>query len=372
MAPRKGKSNNRKALSLVQRRKELLAGAVRSKAVADKERHKKKTERLAVARRASARLYDRPELRTLLVGEGDFSFTRALVRRWDAARAARGEAVAAAEDLVGFNVVATCLDSKEELQAKYPGVGEVVREIKGHGVTVHTGIDATKLLDSKRVVRSLSEMVGPRRGGGGGGDDDEEEEEEEQGEEALTKLGFDLIVFNFPHLGCGVRDKEEHAKEHRVMLQRFFASACALLAPRGQIHVTVKTGEPYDSWRVPGLATETGLLKVHSIMPFDPDNFDGYAHRRTLGAPEKDLPANADVQGEAKGAQTVVLVATTPADKSRKPAPKPKDAQKLRGLKGKELRRKLAVQGRNRLDSDEEEGDFEVKSSKKPDILARR
>jgi hypothetical protein len=30
------------------------------------------------------------------------------------------------------------------------------------------------------------------------------------------------------------------------------------------------------------------------------------------------------------------------------------------------------VQGRNRLDSDDDEEDFQIKSSKKPDILARR
>ena len=70
---------------------------------------------------------------------------------------------------------------------------------------------------------------------------------------------FDRIVFNFPHLGCGVSDKAQSVKLHQDFLTRFLESAHTVLAGDGQLHITVKKGEPYDLWGVPKLAVGSGV-----------------------------------------------------------------------------------------------------------------
>ncbi|KAJ2729656.1 hypothetical protein IW152_005534 [Coemansia sp. BCRC 34962] len=50
----------------------------------------------------------------------------------------------------------------------------------------------------------------------------------------------------------------------------------------GQIHVTLKSGLPYDQWNIKRLAKECGLIS-HTTHPFELDAFPGYEHRRTLG-----------------------------------------------------------------------------------------
>ncbi|KAJ2878322.1 hypothetical protein H4R27_005867 [Coemansia aciculifera] len=50
----------------------------------------------------------------------------------------------------------------------------------------------------------------------------------------------------------------------------------------GQIHVTLKSGLPYDQWNIKRLAKECGLIS-HTTYPFELDAFPGYEHRRTLG-----------------------------------------------------------------------------------------
>jgi len=312
----KSRPNTIKRHSLMKRRK-VLMGKDRQRQ-ADKARAKRKEElvkaekKKAYASGLALRMY-RPELRTLLVGEGNFSFTRALIRKWEATRVEEegGAPVDSVEDLVGFRVVATCLDSKVELLEKYPDVADIVREIKGHGATVHTGIDATKLLSSKRIVKSLTELCEDPNDGYSDDDDERRAERED--------IGFDRIIFNFPHIGCGISDTKENNRVHREMITAFFKSAHSVLADQGQVHVTVKVGEPYESWRVPALAIETGLLKVHSAVPFDPTIHDGYVHRRTVGAPARPLPANVDVDSDKTASRTLIFVkADAPSRKQQK------------------------------------------------------
>lgn len=66
------------------------------------------------------------------------------------------------------------------------------------------------------------------------------------------------------------------------MLLGFLESAKQLLTTSGEIHVTLKTGEPYDSWNVKKLAKTSGLF-CKTTLPFDPNMYSGYSHRRTLG-----------------------------------------------------------------------------------------
>mmetsp|Transcript_73831 Transcript_73831/g.146811 ORF Transcript_73831/g.146811 Transcript_73831/m.146811 type:complete len:108 (-) Transcript_73831:117-440(-) len=59
-------------------------------------------------------------------------------------------------------------------------------------------------------------------------------------------------------------------------------AAQQLLAPGGQLHITLKRGEPYDSWSAVSIAKMCGLRVLH-CSPFLPNTFPGYAHRRTIG-----------------------------------------------------------------------------------------
>jgi hypothetical protein len=57
-----------------------------------------------------------------------------------------------------------------------------------------------------------------------------------------------------------------------------------------ELHLTMKQGEPYDSWDVPGLVREAnkepGLayrLQPLRKFAFEPEKFKGYSHQRTFG-----------------------------------------------------------------------------------------
>jgi 25S rRNA (uracil2634-N3)-methyltransferase len=117
--------------------------------------------------------------RILLIGEGNFSFARALVcNPPDIPASSCGSASTSASATLEFlppaNVVATAFDTEEECYEKYPEAAEIVREIKEKGSKVIFGVDATNL-------HKCSALKGRR---------------------------FDRVVFNFPHTGKGIADQE--------------------------------------------------------------------------------------------------------------------------------------------------------------------
>lgn len=67
--------------------------------------------------------------RILLVGEGDFSFTRSLLRLLG----------------TGANLVATSYDSREVAHQKYASAADIEKELLASGVVVKYGVDATRL-----------------------------------------------------------------------------------------------------------------------------------------------------------------------------------------------------------------------------------
>lgn len=93
----------------------------------------------------------------LLIGEGNFSFARALALH----------PPPELEFLPASNIIATAYDSEEECYAKYPEAKEIVGALREKGVIVLFRVDATKL-----------EKVS-----------------------ALKERTFDRIVWNFPHAG---------------------------------------------------------------------------------------------------------------------------------------------------------------------------
>jgi 25S rRNA (uracil2634-N3)-methyltransferase len=230
----------------------------------------------------------------LLVGEGDFSFTKSLAIEHGCA-----------------NVTASSFDSEEEVRRKYPNFAAVEEELNGltPPVPLHFGIDATKLGSYK----------GLRVEGNGEGDNGVKEGQ-----------GWDTIAFMFPHTGGLSTDVNRQVRANQALLVGFFnacldASSSASLSsststptsknlkpnettkdqpkdakppskpprkPRapflksgGKIIVTLFEGEPYTLWNIRDLARHAGL-KVLESWRFDAGEYPGYAHVRTLGAIE--------------------------------------------------------------------------------------
>jgi|SRR5882762_4201115 len=99
----------------------------------------------------------KPTDRILLIGEGNFSFARALTLN----------APASLENLPPSNITATAYDAEEDCYMKYPEAQVIVQGLREKGVEVLFNVDATKL-----------EKVS-----------------------ALKGRKWDRIMWNFPHAG---------------------------------------------------------------------------------------------------------------------------------------------------------------------------
>ena len=265
-------------------------------AVGERRENAKRSER----RRQNARVPYTAHDKILLVGEGNFSFARALVRLLFADQPNRSS--------LRGDIVATAYDSLEEVHSKYPQAKEVIEEVELHGVSVLGEVDATKLEEHKGLKEAVDCMLG---GDPSGGD--------------VASRGFDRIVFNFPHTGCGVKDTLRNIRIHQELLTGYFRSATNLLRVslgenlrRPQIHVTIKTGEPYASWQVARLARQTGLLQLLTTIDFVPEKYPGYEHRRTRGA--YIVPKNEE------SSATTTTTTTTTSDAGDDSAPKARRA----------------------------------------------
>lgn len=196
--------------------------------------------------------------RILLVGEGNFTFARALCKHLGS----------------GDGVYASCFDSETELKRKYADAGKIRKEIEESlGGTILTGVDGTRL-------HKVKEFRG----------------------------AFRKIVFNFPHMGTGEKDVEKNIAQHRQLMASFFSSAVKCLDPKhdSAIHVALKTGEPYKSWKIVQTARAAAPeLDLSTAIPFMPTAWEGYAHRRTAGF--SDLHSPASCEELSKGAKVYVF-----------------------------------------------------------------
>jgi len=174
------------------------------------------------------------EDRILLIGEGDFSFARSIVEHHGCCE-----------------VTATCLDSEEELCRKYHPQGEEnAQYLVKEGQAVLYGVDATKLDHNKQ----------------------------------LKKAGWqwDVILFNFPHVGGKTKDVNRQVRFNQELLVSFFKASLPLLSDSGTIVVTLFEAEPYTLWNIRDLARHSGL-DVQRSFKFMAEAYPGYSHARTLG-----------------------------------------------------------------------------------------
>ncbi|KAK5702146.1 hypothetical protein LTR17_022573 [Elasticomyces elasticus] len=194
------------------------------------------------------------EDRILLIGEGDFSFAKSLV-----------------DHHACYQVVATCYDSQEALYEKYePQAEQHTKYLEESGQTVLYGINATALDRTKKLVN-----LGPQ---------------------------WDVIIFNFPHVGGKSKDVNRQVRFNQELLVSFFKAAIPLLADNGTIVVTLFEGEPYDLWNIRDLARHSAL-EVQRSFKFAADVYPGYSHARTLG----NIDGGGGWKGENRDARSFVF-----------------------------------------------------------------
>ncbi|CAM0951910.1 unnamed protein product [Alopecurus aequalis] len=169
----------------------------------------------------------------LIVGDGDFSFSLALATAFGSAE----------------NLVATSLDSYGALICKHHQAGSNVRELKRMGATILHDVDAKDM--------KLHDCLKMRR--------------------------FERIVFNFPHAGFSGQETQLHViNSHKELVRVFFRSASHLLCPDGEVHISHKTGQPYDRWDIEQLATEYSLVMFEKVA-FNKRDYPGYNQKRGDG-----------------------------------------------------------------------------------------
>ncbi|KAJ3550613.1 hypothetical protein NM688_g5032 [Phlebia brevispora] len=222
--------------------------------------------------------------RILLIGEGNFSFTHALVV----------DAPAALQYFPPANITATAYDSEEECFSKYPEAQDIVQVLREKSVEILFGVDATKLEKNA----------------------------------ALRTRRFDRILWNFPHAGKGIADQDRNILSNQVLLLDFLRSAAHMLKTgpvpsvqgsrrrkansesddegppgssdeegkqtipsRGTVLITLRNVPPYTLWDLPKLAKSppapTGgappnprYLQLRSFA-FQRSLWRGYEHRMT-------------------------------------------------------------------------------------------
>ncbi|KAF5332632.1 hypothetical protein D9611_005137 [Ephemerocybe angulata] len=237
----------------------------------------------------------KPTDKILLVGEGNFSFARALVCSPPSPELVH---------LPASNVTATAYDTEDECYEKYADAKEIVAEIKEKGVHVVFGVDGTKL-------GKCQKLKGQR---------------------------WDRIVFNFPHAGKGIADQDRNILSNQLLLLNFLSSASSMLtqgpiptafksrkrkkseddddddesedegpmdedgvnitvnapASRGTVLITLRNVVPYTQWDLPRLAKNPPPPQTASAPPyprfvllrsfkFHRNVWTGYVHRMTKG-----------------------------------------------------------------------------------------
>lgn len=175
--------------------------------------------------------------RVLLVGEGNFSFAVGLCTR-----------------IGGSKIVASSLDTRQEVIEKYDSeaMGSL-QALRLAGAKIHHGIDGTKEEDLRSCLGQMT--------------------------------AFDVVGFNFPHLGGAT---PEAVEANREMLRGFFKACKSVLAKSkegsrsraSRVAVTLRATSFYESWGLEGLAADEGY-KLAEKIPFDKSLYPGYQEART-------------------------------------------------------------------------------------------
>ncbi|KAF9469611.1 hypothetical protein BDZ94DRAFT_1151295 [Collybia nuda] len=121
----------------------------------------------------------------LLIGEGNFSFARALIQN----------PPAQLELLPSTNITATAYDTETACYEKYPDAKEIVTNLRENGVEVLFEVDGTRL-------EKTPKLKGRR---------------------------WDRVVWNFPHAGKSITDQDRNILSNQVLILGFLRSAAKML-----------------------------------------------------------------------------------------------------------------------------------------------
>ncbi|MFY8275423.1 class I SAM-dependent methyltransferase [Pseudoalteromonas sp. SSDWG2] len=182
-------------------------------------------------------MYLDPDWRILTVGDGDFSFTRALTTRVNSS-----------------NLTGTVYDSENVLRDKYRHNG--IDDLRKQHITLLFSFDVTD--------EACWQRLGDQR--------------------------FDVVIFQFPLLSqLGSRDAFESAKAagglnilNRALLHQFLRnSARYALDPKGAglCYITSKDVKPYSHWGLDHALTHHTPMHYVGEQPFDLKSFSRYKVR---------------------------------------------------------------------------------------------
>ncbi|KAJ0408826.1 hypothetical protein P43SY_000722 [Pythium insidiosum] len=178
-------------------------------------------------------------LRVLTLGDGNFSFSLAFLRRLQQLQPSGA-----------IDFVATSFDSHDELVAKYPESVRIIEQLRELGATVLHRVDAT----NARVSLDAASDAG-------------------------GTAPFDEIVFNHPH--CG----EENVQRHQSLLSHFYVSAKELLRESAtstqpaRLVLTLAHGQP-ERWEARERARRAGLTLVEQHDDADAHARYGVSYER--------------------------------------------------------------------------------------------
>lgn len=228
----------------------------------------------------------------LVIGDGNLSYSCALAR-------------------LGYSVLATTFDSRKDLIEKYGDLVEGhLKILSDLNVPVIHEVDGTKL-HLPKTFGPIKKFIGERPIG--------------------------RIIFNYPHTGAGIKDRDRNIRAQQELVKNFLVSSCSILqaqksssykaglklisrssisrsisAPLDllkkkkkkmeddsedeekeentnnymlipEIHLTVRTGDPYDDWKVKHLGNSIAVMRCIESFRFEPDKYEGYTHAKTIG-----------------------------------------------------------------------------------------
>ncbi|ETV80785.1 hypothetical protein H257_06262 [Aphanomyces astaci] len=175
-----------------------------------------------------------PSHKVLTLGDGNFSFSRALLGYL-------GEA---------SQLTATSHEAKDTVVETYPDSSAILDTLTTAGASVLHEVDATS-------AKSLKAAAG------------------------ATK--FDRVIWNFPcvRMPDGADGQNNEMDDNKQLLQGFFTAVVGVLAPHGEVHVTHKTKPPFGQWGVVALAEANGLRHTGSVV-FDRCLYPGYSNKKVL------------------------------------------------------------------------------------------
>eukprot|EP00946_MAST-07B_sp_MAST-7B-sp1_P003679 g3679.t1 len=201
--------------------------------------------------------------RTLIIGDGDLSFSLGLCQKLNSLSGGDSSRT----------VVATTYLSHNELIRTYGRSVEThLQQMKELGVATVHSVDATCLgMSNCNVVKYFQRIYS---------------------EGARAKLPrFHRIIWNFPCVHSpldaseqaqrGRDGQNEEMESNKRMLRRFFERAVNFLEPGGEVHIVHKTKPPYNQWDLSELVAESGM-KLEAAVVFDRELYPGYTNRKAL------------------------------------------------------------------------------------------